>query len=98
MSGDGKKMEDCLLMEVREELDDADVMLNWWNEDVALGRYESLRVRGVGEDGTMEVSAFDTTRGIEVEMEVSIADLENICGTLSIAWEGDQYVVTVAGD
>ncbi len=95
---DSKKIEGCLGVEVREELDDADVMLNWWNEDVELCRYENLRVKGVGEDGTMKVSAFDTTRGVEVEMDVSIADLENICGTLSIAWEGGQYVVAVAGD
>ena len=87
-----------IVKRVKEEVNDARVMVEWWNEDVMLGRYEDVEVRSCSKDsGSACIEAYDTVKCFTVRRIVTLADFSRIEGVLSVAYCGEgNYRVSVA--
>lgn len=84
-----------LKVEVVEEINDAQVMLDWWNESFRCSSYSGISVSSVTDEGRIAFSAYN---GIErIELSASVDDFKSIDGVLSVEYVGNgNYKVAVA--
>ncbi len=87
-----------IVKRVNEEVNDAQTMVEWWNEDVMLGRYEDIEVRCCSKDsGSACIEAYDTAKRGTARRMVTLADFAQIEGVLSVDYCGEgNYRVSVA--
>ena len=94
-------MSEKLVTKVHEEINDAAVMVDWWNEAVMEERYENIVRLAVMDDGGVLISAYDNEMKQSYTRLVSLADFKAIDGVLSVDYDmGDlmsaRYRVSVA--
>lgn len=94
-------MSEKITMKVREEVNDAAVMVDWWNETVMGNQYERIVRLAVNADGGVLISAYDTEEKQSITRLVTVEDFKAIDGVLSVDFEGGElifarYRVTVA--
>lgn len=94
-------MSEKIVTKVHEEVNDAEVMVDWWNEEVMNGRYERIVRLAVMANGGVIIMAYDTEIGQPHTLVVSLADFKQIDGVLSVDFEGGdnataRYRVSVA--
>ena len=77
-----------MTVEVNEEIDDCEVMVNWWNEDVACDRY-AINLKEIEMfDDVAVFPAYDRKDRKSVELKLSVDDFKEIDGVVDIVYEG----------
>lgn len=94
-------MSEKIVTKVREEVNDAAVMVDWWNETVMGNRYERIVRLAVSAYGGVLISAYDTEKKQSITRLVTVEDFKAIDGVLSVDFEcgeliSARYRVTVA--
>lgn len=77
-----------MTVNVNEEIDDCEVMVNWWNENVACDRY-AINLKEIEMfDDVAVFPAYDRKDRKEVELKLSVDDFKEIDGVVDVVYEG----------
>lgn len=95
----GEKNNNLVRKYITEEIDEASVLVNSWNEEVAGCQYEDIKILSVGDDGVVRFKAVVAELGHEIERDISSAYFEDIEGVLACDYiGGGNFRVTVVRD
>ena len=95
----GEKNNNLVRKYITEEIDEASVLVNSWNEGVVGCQYEDIKILSVGDDGEVRFKALDTKLGYEIERDVRSSYFEEIEGVLACDYiGGGNFRVTVVRD
>ena len=77
-----------MAVKVHEEIDDCEVMVNWWNEDVACDRY-AINLKEIEMfDDVAVFPAYDRKENKSIELKLSVDDFKDIDGVVDVEYEG----------
>lgn len=77
-----------MVVKVHEEINDCEVMVAWWNENVECDRY-AINLKEIEMfDDVAVVSAYDLKERKEVELKLTVDDFKDIDGVVDVVYEG----------